>query len=88
LDIIARGRWVKSYLGYYLGLVKDDQRSVLENSPMPRHFTTREEEFFKIGVVRFECLATLLRQGVKGGLEDVALVEIGSVVVKVSTLHA
>jgi hypothetical protein len=39
-------------------------------------------------MVSFECLTTLLRQGVKGGLEDVALVEIGSVIVGVSTLHA
>jgi hypothetical protein len=39
-------------------------------------------------VVSFECLVTLLHQGVEGGLEDVALVEVGSVVFGVSTLHA
>jgi hypothetical protein len=37
------------------------------------HFITREEELFEIGTVNFECLATLLRQGVEGGLEDVVL---------------
>jgi hypothetical protein len=55
---------------------------------MSCHFTTREEELFKIGAVRIERLATLLHQGVEGGLEDVALVEVGSVVAGVSTLHA
>jgi hypothetical protein len=48
----------------------------------------RKEELLKIGAVYFECLATLLRQGVEGGLEDVALVEVESVVAGVSTLHA
>jgi hypothetical protein len=37
--------------------------------------------------MRRRGLATLLRQGVKGGLVDVALIEIGSVVA-VSTIHA
>jgi hypothetical protein len=36
---------------------------------------------------RFKRLAALLRQGVEGGLEDIVLVEIGSVVIGVSTLH-
>jgi hypothetical protein len=48
----------------------------------------REEELFEIGDVSFECLATLLRQGVKGGFEDVALVEVKSVIAGVSTIHA
>jgi hypothetical protein len=48
----------------------------------------REEELFMIGTVRFKRLETLLRQGVKGGLEDVAFVEIRSVGARVSTLHA
>jgi hypothetical protein len=34
----------------------------------------REEELFKISAASFECLATLLRQGVEGGLEDIFLV--------------
>jgi hypothetical protein len=68
--------------------MKNDRHSVLENSPMSRHFTTREEELFKISVVRYERPATLLCQGVEGGLEDVALVEVRSVVAGVSTLHA
>jgi hypothetical protein len=54
---------------------------------MSYHFATREEELFKIDVVRIECLVTLFRQGVEGVLEDVALVKVGSVVDRVSTLH-
>jgi hypothetical protein len=88
LNIIARERWVRPYLGYYLSLVKDDRCSILENSPMPCHFATQEEELFKIGAVCFVRLATLLRQGVEGGLEDIALVEVGSVVAGVFTLYA
>jgi hypothetical protein len=48
----------------------------------------REEELLKIGMVRFERLATLLRQGVDGKFEYVALVEVGSIVIRVSTLLA
>jgi hypothetical protein len=33
-------------------------------------------------------LATLLHQGAEGWLEDIALVEVGSVVARVYTLHA
>jgi hypothetical protein len=55
---------------------------------MPRHFTTREEEFFEIGAVGFKRLATLLCQGVEGRLEDVVLVEVRSIGTGVSTLHA
>jgi hypothetical protein len=68
--------------------VEDDRRSVLENSLMSRHFVAREEELFKIGVVSFKHLVTLLHQGVEGRLEDVVLVKVGSVVARVSTLHA
>jgi hypothetical protein len=78
----------RSYLGYYLSLLKDDRHSFLENGLLPRHFTTREQEFFKIGVVGFKRLAILLRQGVEGRLDDVVLVEVGSIGVRVSTLHA
>jgi hypothetical protein len=55
---------------------------------MSHHFATREEELFDISEVSFERLATLLRQSVKDGFEDVALVEVRSVVVRVFTLHA
>jgi hypothetical protein len=48
----------------------------------------QEEELFKISAASFECLTTLLHQGVEGGLEDVVLVEVGSVGFGVSTLHA
>jgi hypothetical protein len=51
------------------------------------HFTTREEELFEISVLSFECLATLLHEGVEGRLKDVVLVEVGSVGAGVSTLH-
>jgi hypothetical protein len=47
----------------------------------------REEELFKISKVSFEHLATFLHQGVEGELEDVALVEVGSIVAGVFTLH-
>jgi hypothetical protein len=73
---------------YYLKLGEDDRHSVLENRPLSRHLVTRKEELFKIGAVCFEHLTTLLHQCVEGGLEDVALVEVGSVVAGVSTLHA
>jgi hypothetical protein len=39
-------------------------------------------------VVALERLATFLYQGVKGGLDDVILVEVGSVGVGVSLLNA
>jgi hypothetical protein len=55
---------------------------------MSHHLVAHEEELLKIGAAHFKRLATLLRQGVEGGLEDVALVEVGSVVARVSTLHA
>jgi hypothetical protein len=35
-----------------------------------------------------QLLVTLLHQGAEGGLEDIALVEVGSVVAGVYTLHA
>jgi hypothetical protein len=68
--------------------VEDDRCSILENSPLSHHLTTREEELSEIGDVSFECLSTLLCQGVEGGFEDIALVEVRSVVARVSTLHA
>jgi hypothetical protein len=74
------------YLGYYLGLGEDNHHSVLENHPLSRYFATRKEELLKIGAVHFERLATLLRQSVEGGLEDVSLIEVRSVVAGVSTL--
>jgi hypothetical protein len=51
MNIISRGRWVRPYLRYYLGLVEDDHRGILENSPMLHHFAMREEELFKVDVV-------------------------------------
>jgi hypothetical protein len=76
------------YLRYYLGFGEDDQRSVLENHPLSHHLATQKEELLKIDVVRFERLVTLLRQGVEGGLENVALVEVGFIMARVSTLLA
>jgi hypothetical protein len=87
LNIIARGRWVRPYLGYYLELVEDDRCSIPDNSSLLRHLTTREEELYETGDVSFERLSTLLRQGVEGVFEDVALVEVGSIIARVFTLH-
>jgi hypothetical protein len=47
----------------------------------------REEELIKIGAISFERLATLLRHCVEGRLDDVVLVEVGSVGARVSPLH-
>jgi hypothetical protein len=69
-----------SYLGCYLGLADDDQRCVLEDDPLPHHLITRV-------VVSLECLTILLRQGVKGGLDDIVLVEVRSVDIGASFLH-
>jgi hypothetical protein len=88
LNIIEKRHWIRSYLGYYHRLGEDNRRSVLENSPLSRHLATQKEELFKISAICFERFATLLRQGVEGGLEDVALVEVRFVVAGVSTLHA
>jgi hypothetical protein len=88
LNVIERRRWVRPYLRYYLRLGEDDQRSVLENRPLSRHLAMREEKLLKIDMVRFERLATLLRQGVDGKFEYVAFVEVGSIVIRVSTLLA
>jgi hypothetical protein len=76
------------YLRYYLSLVEDDRCGVLENGPLPHHFAMREEEFFDIGAASFECLVTLLHQGFEGRLDDVVLIEAGSIGARVSTLHA
>jgi hypothetical protein len=84
----VRERWVRSYLGYYFELIEDDRHGVLKDSLVSRHFTTREEEHFKVCVVSFERLVIHLHQSVKCGLEDVALVEGKFIVDVVSTLHA
>jgi hypothetical protein len=68
--------------------VEDNWCSIPKTSPLPRHLATQEEELSEISDVSFEHLSTLLHQGVKGGFENVALVEVGSIVVRVSTLHA
>jgi hypothetical protein len=78
LNIIERRRWVRLYLRRYLVLGEDDRRSVFEKSPLSRHFTTREEKLFKIGVVRFEHLATLLSQGVEGGSRMLPMLRLDS----------
>jgi hypothetical protein len=54
----------------------------------PRERLLREEELSDLGNVSFECLSTLLHQGVEGGFKDVALIEVRSIVARVSTLHA
>jgi hypothetical protein len=54
----------------------------------PRECLSREEELSDLGNVSFECLSTLLHYGVEGGFKDVALIEVRSIVARVSTLHA
>jgi hypothetical protein len=88
LNIIVRRKWIRSHLGCYLRLVEDNRCGVPENCPLPCHSTTREEELFEIGVLSFERLVTLHRQGVAGRLDDVVLVEAESVGARVSTPHA
>jgi hypothetical protein len=68
--------------------VEDDRCSIPNDYPLPRHFVTREEELSEINNVSFKCLSTLLHQSVEGGFENVALVEVSTIVVGVSTLHA
>jgi hypothetical protein len=68
--------------------VEDDRCCILKNSSLPRHLATREEELSEIDDVSFERLSTFLRQSIEGGFEDLTLVEVGSVVARVSTLHA
>jgi hypothetical protein len=79
---------VKPYLWCYLRLVEDNQCSISENSPLSCHFTTREEELIKIGVISFERLVTLLYQGVEGKLGDVVLTEVESISAEVFTHYA
>jgi hypothetical protein len=59
--------------------VDDDRRCVLEDDPLLRHLFMRVEELVEISAVSFECLATLLRQCVESGFDDVVLIEVGSV---------
>jgi hypothetical protein len=40
--------------------MEDDQYSILENSPLPRHRATRGKELSEIGDVSFKRLSTLL----------------------------
>jgi hypothetical protein len=67
--------------------VENDLCSILENGPLPRHLAIREEELSEIGDVSFERLSSLIRQSIECGFEDVALIEVESVVVGVSSLH-
>jgi hypothetical protein len=56
LNIVERRRWVRPYLGCYLSLADDDRSGVLENCPLPHHFTTREEELLEIDVKSLNTL--------------------------------
>jgi hypothetical protein len=88
LNVKEKKRWVRPYLRCYLSLVDDDRRCVLDDSPLLRHLITRVEELIEIGTVSFERLAILLHQGVKGRLDDVVLIDVGSIGVRVSPLNA
>jgi hypothetical protein len=72
----------------YLSLADDDWRCVLEDERLPHHLVTRVEEFLQISTISLKRLVIILRQGVKGGLDDVVLVEVGSVDARASLLHA
>jgi hypothetical protein len=88
LNIIERKRWVRVYLRCYLGCEDNDQCGVLENGPLSHHFTMLEEEFLEISAISFKRLVTLLRLGVDVRLDDVVLVEVGSIGAGVFPLHA
>jgi hypothetical protein len=68
LNVIERKRWVRPYLGCYLGLVDDDRRGVLEHEPLSCHLITQVEELIQIGVVGLERLAILPVKVLKVGL--------------------
>jgi hypothetical protein len=76
LNVIERKRWVKLYLGYYLELMDDDQRGVLEDGLLPCHFTTQEEKFLEVSAISFKRFAILLCQGIEGRLDNVVFVEV------------
>jgi hypothetical protein len=88
LNVIERKRWVRPYLGCYLGLADDNWCCVLEDGSLSRHLVTQIEELLEIGVVSFERLATLLHQSVEGRFNDVVFVKVRSVGAKVSPFHA
>jgi hypothetical protein len=77
-----------SYLECYLGLMDDNQRCVLEDEPLPHHLVTRVEELIHHRTVSLKHAVIFLHQRVKGGLDDVVLVEVGSVDARASLLHA
>jgi hypothetical protein len=88
LNIIERKRWVRSYLGCYLGLVDDDRRYILEDDPLPCYLITWVEQLIYLHAVSLERLEILLHQGVKCRFDDVVLVEVGSIDTGASFLHA
>jgi hypothetical protein len=88
LNIVKRKQWVRLYLKCYLGLADDDRHCVLEDEPMLHHVVTLVEELIHLNVISLERLAILLHQGVAGELDDVVLVEVGSVNARSSFLHA
>jgi hypothetical protein len=88
LHIIKRKRWVRSYLEYYFGLTDDGECCILNDGPLPRYLITQVEKLLQTSAVSIECFVTLLHQGVQGGLDDVVLVEVGSIDAEASLLHA
>jgi hypothetical protein len=58
------------------------------NDSLSYHLVMGVEELLQISAMALERLGTLLHQGVKGGLDDVVLVEVRSIDARASLLHA
>jgi hypothetical protein len=66
---------------------------ILEDGPLISEVVLSQrlpavEELLQISAMTLERLGTLLHQGVKGGLDDVVLVEVRSIDARASLLHA
>jgi hypothetical protein len=68
--------------------VDDDLCCILLDEPLSRSLVTQEEELIHLLVVGLERLAIFDCQVVKSRIDDVVLVEVGSVGAGASYLHA
>jgi hypothetical protein len=69
-------------------LVDDDRCCILEDELLLCYLITRVEELIYLGTTSLEYLVILLHQVVEGGLDDVVLVEVGSIDTRATFLHA
>jgi hypothetical protein len=88
LNIVERKQGVGPYLGCYLVLVNDDWCCILLDEPLLLYLVMLEEELIHLLVTGLEHLVIFLHHVVKGRLDDVALVEVGSIEVGAFFLHA